>query len=58
MSEKTKIFAPMADQAGAWLRSVVNPGTKLWRPPVQVAQFWRPRIGFGARFCFCKTRQN
>ena len=30
--------------------SVVNPGTKLWRPPVEVTQFWCPRSGFGARF--------
>ena len=21
---------------------MVNPGTKLWRPPVEVTQFWRP----------------
>ena len=38
--------------------SVVNPGTKLWRPPFEVTQFCPPRIDFGARFLFCKTKQN
>ena len=46
----------MADHCGR--SSVVNPGTKLWRPPVAVTQFWRPRSGFGARFRFCKTPQK
>ena len=41
----------MADHAGD-RRSVVNPGTKLWRPPVEITQFWRPRSCFGARFRF------
>ena len=31
-------------------RSVVNPGTKWWRLPVEVTQFWRPRSGFVAGF--------
>ena len=31
----------MADHAGG-RRSMVNPRTKLWRPPVEVTQFWRP----------------
>ena len=39
----------MADHAGG-RRSVVNPGTKLWRPHGEVTQFWRPRSGFGASF--------
>ena len=47
----------MADHAGR-RRSVVNQGTKLWRPPVEVTQFWRPRSGFGARFRFYKTNQK
>ena len=43
----------MTDHAGGRRSvSVVNPGTKLWRPPVEVTQFWRPRSGFGARFRF------
>ena len=41
----------VADQAGG-RRSVVSPGTKLWRQPVEVTQCWRPRSGFGARFRF------
>ena len=45
----------MADRAGG-RRSVVNPETKLWRLPVEVTQFWRPRSGFGARFC--KTKKD
>ena len=48
----------MANQAGGRRRSVVNPGTKPWRPPVEITQFWRPRSGFGARFHFCKTKQK
>ena len=32
----------MADHAGGGRHSVVNPGTKLWRPPVETTQFWRP----------------
>ena len=47
----------MADHTGGQ-RSVVNPGTKLWRPPVEVTQFWRPKSGFGACFCFCKIKQK
>ena len=47
----------MADHAGG-RRSVVNPGTKLWRSPVEVTQLWRPRSGFGARFRLCKTKQK
>ena len=39
----------MAYHAGG-RRSVVNPGTELWRPPVYVTQFWPPRSSFGARF--------
>ena len=42
----------------SWMDSVVNPGTKLWRPPVEVSQFWRQRSGFGARFRFCKPNKN
>ena len=45
----------MADHAGG-LRSVVNPGTKLWRPPVEVTQFWRLKSGFGARFLYDQKR--
>ena len=44
-----KINLHMADHA-CGRRSVVNPDTKLWRPPVEVTQFWSPRSGFGARF--------
>ena len=47
----------MADHAGG-RRSVVNPGTKMLRLPVEVTQFWRPRSGYGARFRFCKTKQK
>ena len=47
----------IADHAGG-RRSVVNLGTKLWRPPVEVTQFWRPSSPFGARFRFCKTKQK
>ena len=47
----------MFDHVGG-RRSVVNPGTKLWRPPVEVTQFWRRRRGFGAGFRFCKTKQK
>ena len=43
----------MAYHAGGW-RSVVNPGIKLWRPPAEVTHFWRPRNGFGDRFCQTK----
>ena len=41
----------MADHAGGQ-RSVVNQGTKLWRPPVEVTQFWCPGTGFGAFFLY------
>ena len=47
----------MTDHAGP-RRYECNPGTKLWRPPVEVTQFWRPRSGFGARFGVCKTKQK
>ena len=30
-------------------RFVVNLGTKLWRPPVEVTQFWRQISGFCAK---------
>ena len=39
----------MTDQVGP-RQYECNPGTKLWRPPVKVTQFWRPRSGFDARF--------
>ena len=42
----------MADHAGG-KRSVVNSGTKLWRPPVEVTQFWRPFY-----FVFVKPNKN
>ena len=35
------IILHMADHAGG-RRSLVNPGTKLWRTTVEVTQFWRP----------------
>ena len=41
----------MANHA-AGRRSVVNPSTKLWRPPVEVTQFWLQRNGFGAHFLY------
>ena len=47
--EMDRVLLYMADHAGG-RTSVVNLGTKLWRPPVEVTQFWRPRSGFGARF--------
>ena len=34
------------------------PGTKMWRPPAFVTQFWHPRCGFGGRFRFCKTKKQ
>ena len=37
---------------------VVNLGTKLWRTPVQVTQFWCPSSGFCTRYRFCKTKQK
>ena len=37
----------MADQRR---RSVVNQGTKLLRPLVEVTKIWVPRSGFGDRF--------
>ena len=43
----------MADHAGGRC-SVVNPGIKLWHPPVKVTQFWRPRIGMAPDFCKIK----
>ena len=48
----------MADHAGGGRRSVFNLGSKLWRPPVELTKFWRPRSGFGARFRFFKTKQK
>ena len=45
----------MADQVGGRC-SVVNPGTKLWRSPVEVTKFWRPRSGISARFRLCQTK--
>ena len=39
------IYMYMVDTVGRSF--VVNPGTKLWRPPVEVSTFWRPRSGFG-----------
>ena len=38
----------MADLAGG-RRSVVNPGTKLWCPPIEVTQFWRGEEWFFVR---------
>ena len=35
----------MADHAGG-RRSMVNPGTKLWRPRFEVTQFWAPKEQF------------
>ena len=46
-----KNYRHFAHHAG-YRRSVVNPGTKLQRPPVEVTQFWRQRSGFAARFRF------
>ena len=43
---------------GRTRRSVVNLGTKLWCPPVEVTQFWSPRNGFSARCRFCKTNKK
>ena len=34
------IYVHMVDHAGG-RRSVVNPDTKSWGPPVEVTQFWR-----------------
>ena len=42
-------FPYMANHAGS-RRSVVNPGTKLLRRPVEVTQYWSSRSGFGACF--------
>ena len=39
----------MTDHAGP-RRYECNPGTKLWRPPVEVTHFWRPKSSFGALF--------
>ena len=36
--------------------SVVNPGNKLWRPPVEVTQFWAR--GAVLAPVFCKTKKN
>ena len=47
----------MANYTGG-LGSVVIPGSKLYRPPVKVTQFWHLRRGFGARFCFVKPNRN
>ena len=47
----------MADYVGG-RRSVVNSGTKLWRPPAEVTQLWRLRIGFGARFRFLYNQKK
>ena len=48
----------MTDHAGP-LRSECPPGTKLWRPPAFVTQFWHLRSGFGARFRFARpTKLN
>ena len=62
MKSYTFTLAPLAplylaDHAGG-RRSVVNPGIKLWRPPVEITQFLHPRSGFGARFRFCKIKQK
>ena len=47
----------MADHDGG-RRSVVNPGTKLLRPPVEVTQFWRLiSAGFGAVLVFVKSKK-
>ena len=50
-SHRIAIGHHMADRQ----RSVVNPGNKLWRQPVEVrvTQFWRPKSVIGARFRFC-----
>ena len=45
----------ITDHAGS-RRYKCNPCTMLWRPPVEVTQFWRPRSGFGARF-FVKPKK-
>ena len=48
----------MTDHAGP-LRSECPPGTKLWRPPAFVTQFWHLRSGFGTRFRFARlTKLN
>ena len=46
----------MADHAGCRC-SVVNPDTKLWLPPVEVTQFWRPRSGFAPVSVFEKPNK-
>ena len=35
----------MAGHAGGQ-RSLVNPGTKLWCPTVEVTQYWRPYMAY------------
>ena len=47
----------MADHAGG-RRSVGNPGTKLWRTPVEVTQYWRPKCSLSARYRFLKPNKN
>ena len=46
----------MADHGGR--RSVVNPGTKLWRPPVEVTQFWPRGAVLAPVFVFVKPNNN
>ena len=48
MPETAPLFAYVADHAGGGRRSVVNPGTELWRP----------RSGFGAVFGIVKSNKN
>ena len=43
----------VTDHAGPRRRSECPPGTKLWRLPAFVTQFWHPRSGH-----ICKTNNN
>ena len=45
----------MTDHASPGRREF-HPSTELWRPPAFLTQFWRPRTGFGTRFC--KTKKD
>ena len=49
----------MADHADVRSRrSVVNPGTTLWRPPVEVTQFCRPFYVRLKKIILIKRREN
>ena len=39
-------------------RSVVNPGTKLWRPPDEATQFWRRGAVLANIFNVVKPNKN